>query len=217
MSMNPFDEIAIEEAIKKKEAGIATEVIAITIGIEKASDVLITALAMGADKAIHVLCDENIQPFAVAKVLKFIVERENPEIILMGKQAIDDDCNQTGQMLAGLLGWSQGTFASKIEIIDGFVIVDREVDSGIAKVKLKIPSVITTDLRLNEPRYIALPNIMKAKSKPMEKIDISETGIDINPTIEILNVKDPSPRSRGIIVGDVAELVDKLRNEAKVL
>lgn len=217
MSINPFDEIAIEEAIRKKESGAASEIVSVTIGNSKATDVLITSLAMGADRAIHVVCEDDVQPLAVAKVLKFIVEKENPELVLMGKQAIDDDCNQTGQMLAGLLGWSQGTFASKIEIDSDFAVVDREVDSGISRVKLKMPSVITTDLRLNEPRYIALPNIMKAKNKPMDKIDISETGVDINSTIEILHVEDPSSRTAGVIVKDVAELVDKLKNEAKVL
>lgn len=217
MSINPFDEIAVEEAIRKKEAGEASEVVAITIGNSKASDVLVTSLAMGADRAIHVVCEDEVQPLAVAKVLKFITDKENPELIFMGKQAIDDDCNQTGQMLAGLLGWSQGTFASKVEIENGYVLVDREVDSGISSVKLKMPSVITTDLRLNEPRYIALPNIMKAKSKPMDKIDISETGVDISSTIEILHVEDPSSRSAGVIVNSVEELVDKLKNEAKIL
>jgi electron transfer flavoprotein beta subunit len=217
MSMNPFDEIAIEEALRLREAKVATEVIAVSIGPQKAQETLRTALAMGADRAILVKTDVAIEPLTVAKILKHIAEQEKPEIIILGKQAIDDDANQTGQMLAGLLGWPQGTFASKIAPADGQLRVTREVDGGLQTVLLKLPAVLTTDLRLNEPRYASLPNIMKAKSKPLAEIDAASLGIDLEPRIKIVKTQEPGARKAGVKVASVAELVAKLRDEAGVI
>lgn len=217
MSMNPFDEIAVEEAIRLKEAGTASEIVAVSIGPQKAQETLRTALAMGADRAILIKTDIAIEPLTVAKILKTIAEQEQPTLIILGKQAIDDDSNQTGQMLAGLLGWPQGTFASKVAPADGQLQVTREVDGGLQTLSLKLPAVITTDLRLNEPRYASLPNIMKAKSKPLAEIDPAELGIELEPRIKVLTTQEPSAREAGIKVGSAAELVGKLRDEAGVL
>ena len=217
MAMNPFDEIAVEEALKIKERGDAEEVIAISIGPAKAQATLRTALAMGADRAILVKTEETTEPLAVAKILKKVVEDESPDLVVMGKQAIDDDCNQTGQMLASLLGWAQGTFASKVEFGDGKVNVTREIDGGLETLALKMPAVITTDLRLNEPRYASLPNIMKAKKKPIDEKTPDDLGVDVSPHIKTLSVAEPPKREAGVTVEDVAELVDKLKNEAGVL
>lgn len=217
MSMNPFDEIAVEEAIRLKEAGKATEIVAVSIGPAKAQETLRTALAMGADRAILVTTDIAVEPLTVAKILQKIAEKEEPELIILGKQAIDDDSNQTGQMLASLLGWPQGTFASKIASADGRITVTREVDGGLQTVNLKLPAIVTADLRLNEPRYASLPNIMKAKKKPLEEIDAAEFGIALEPRIKVLKTAEPEERKAGIKVGSAAELVDKLRNEAGVL
>lgn len=217
MSMNPFDEIAVEEAVRLKEAGTVQEVVVVSIGVTKCEDVLRTAIAMGADRAILISTEVEIQPLAAAKLLQKIVEKETPDLVVMGKQAIDDDSNQTGQMLAGLLGWGQGTFASKVVLADGQVDVTREVDGGLMTVKLKLPAVITTDLRLNEPRYVALPNIMQARSKPMDTLTAEELGVDITPRLQTLKVEDPPKRTAGVKVETVEELVDKLRNEAKVI
>ena len=217
MSMNPFCEIAVEEAVRIKERGEASEVVAVSIGTAKSQDTLRTALAMGADRAILVKTDAAVEPLAVAKLLKAVVATETPEIILLGKQAIDDDCNQTGQMLAGLLGVPQGTFASKIELDGDKIKVTREVDGGLETVELTKPAVITTDLRLNEPRYASLPNIMKAKKKPIEETTPETLGVDIAPRLTVLSVAEPKAREAGIKVDDVAELVDKLKNEAGVL
>ncbi len=217
MSMNPFCEIAVEEAIRMQEAGQAEEIIVVTIGGPKCQDILRTALAMGADRAILVETDVAVQPLAIAKLLKAVAMQEAPEIILLGKQAIDDDNNQTGQMLAALLGWPQGTFASRVEFADGKVHVMREIDGGLQTLALQLPAVITTDLRLNEPRYVKLPNIMKAKKKPLDTLRAAEMDIDITPTIEMLEVNEPAARSAGVKVADVSELVDKLRNEARVI
>lgn len=217
MSMNPFDEIAVEEAIRLKEAGNAEEIIAISIGPDKAQETLRTALAMGADRAILVKTDQEIEPLAVAKILKAVIAEENPEIVLMGKQAIDDDCNQTGQMLAALLNWGQGTFASEVKIDGRSVNVTREIDGGLETVKLNLPAVITTDLRLNEPRYASLPNIMKAKRKPLDEKTPENYGVDISPRVKTLKVEEPAGRSAGVIVESVSELVSKLRDEAGVL
>jgi electron transfer flavoprotein beta subunit len=217
MSMNPFDEIAIEEALRLREAKVATEVVAVSIGPQKAQETLRTALAMGADRAILVKTEIAIEPLTVAKILKHIAEQEKPEIIILGKQAIDDDANQTGQMLAGLLGWPQGTFASKIAPADGQLRVTREVDGGLQTVLLKLPAVLTTDLRLNEPRYASLPNIMKAKSKPLAEIDAATLGIDLEPRIKIVKTQEPGARKAGVKVASVAELVAKLRDEAGVI
>lgn len=217
MSMNPFDEIAVEEAIRLKESGSAEEIIAVSIGPDKAQETLRTALAMGADRAILVKTDENVEPLAVAKILKAIVEEENPEIVLMGKQAIDDDSNQTGQMLAALLAWGQGTFASEVKIDGSTVNVTREIDGGLETVKLNLPAVITTDLRLNEPRYASLPNIMKAKRKPLDQKTPDDYGVDISPRLKTLKVEEPAGRSAGIMVESVSELVSKLRDEAGVI
>jgi electron transfer flavoprotein beta subunit len=211
MSMNPFDEIAVEEAVRLKEKGTATEVVAVSIGPAKAQETLRTALAMGADRAILVQSDEEVEPLAVAKILAKIAAEEQPGMIILGKQAIDDDNNQTGQMLAALLGWPQGTFASKVEPGDGSVNVAREVDGGAETVKLKLPAVVTTDLRLNEPRYASLPNIMKAKSKPLATRTAEELGVDISRRLETLKVEEPSKRQAGVKVGSVDELVDKLK------
>jgi electron transfer flavoprotein beta subunit len=217
MSMNPFDEIAVEEAIRIKERGEASEVIAVTIGNAKAQDTLRTALAMGADRAILIKTDATVEPLAVAKLLKAVVETEKPDIVIMGKQAIDDDCNQTGQMLAGLLGVPQGTFASKIELSGDKVKVTREVDGGLETIELSKPAVITTDLRLNEPRYASLPNIMKAKKKPIDETTPETLGVDISARQTVISVTEPKRREAGIKVDDVAQLVDKLKNEAGVL
>jgi electron transfer flavoprotein beta subunit len=217
MSMNPFDEIAVEEAVRIKEAGGATEVIAVSLGVQQAQETIRTALAMGADRGILVKADGELEPLAVAKLLKAIVLREGPELVILGKQAIDDDSNQTGQMLAALLGWPQGTFASKVVLEDGAVVVTREVDGGLETLRLKRPAIITTDLRLNEPRYASLPSIMKAKKKPIEELTPADLGVDASPRLTVLKVVEPVKRQAGIKVKSVAELVDKLRNEAKVL
>jgi len=212
MSMNPFDEIAVEEALRLKEAGKATEVIAVSIGPVKTDETIRTALAMGADRGIWVKTDEaGTEPLAVAKLLKKIVEEEAPGLVILGKQAIDDDCNQTGQMLAALLGWPQGTFASKIEIGDGSITVTREIDGGLQNVSLNLPAIVTTDLRLNEPRYASLPNIMKAKKKPIDEKSPADLGVDMSPRLEVLSTTEPSGRSAGIKVGSPAELVDHLK------
>ena len=217
MAMNPFDEIGVEEAIRLKEAGKATEIIAVSCGAQQCQETIRTALAMGADRGIHVLTDVELQPLAVAKLLKAVVAKEQPQLVILGKQAIDDDCNQTGQMLAGLLGWAQATFASKLAPADGTLAVTREIDSGLETVTLKLPAVITTDLRLNEPRYASLPNIMKAKKKPIDALTPEQLGVDPTPRLKTLKVTEPPRRQAGIKVKSVAELVDKLKNEAKVI
>ncbi len=217
MSMNPFDEIAVEEALRLREAGSATEIIAVSLGVQQCQETIRTALAMGADRGIHVLTDAPLEPLAVAKMLAALVAREDPQLVILGKQAIDDDSNQTGQMLAALLGWAQGTFASKLSLADGTATVTREIDGGLETLRLKMPAVITTDLRLNEPRYASLPNIMKAKRKTIDQVTPEDLGVDPAPRLTTLKVAEPSGRQAGIIVADVAELVDKLRNEAKVI
>jgi electron transfer flavoprotein beta subunit len=217
MSMNPFDEIANEEAIRLKEAGKVEEVVAVSLGEAKCQETLRTALAMGADRAIHVQTDAELQPLAVAKLLKAVVEREQPGVVILGKQAIDDDSNQTAQMLAALLGWPQGTFASKLEFEGGELQVTREVDAGLEKVILNLPAVVSTDLRLNEPRYASLPNIMKAKRKPIDVVTPEELGVEVMPRLKLLKVEEPPRRQAGVKVASVAELVDKLRREAKVI
>ncbi|MDC8783634.1 electron transfer flavoprotein subunit beta/FixA family protein [Roseateles koreensis] len=217
MSMNPFDEIAIEEAVRLKEKGVATEVIAVSCGVTQCQETLRTAMAIGADRAILVETDAELQPLAVAKLLKALVDKEQPGLVILGKQAIDDDCNQTGQMLAALAGLPQGTFASKVEVTGETVAVTREVDGGLEIVKLNLPAVVTTDLRLNEPRYVTLPNIMKAKKKPLEVVKPADLGVDVTPRLKTLKVEEPPKRSAGIKVADVAALVDKLKNEAKVI
>jgi len=217
MSMNPFDEIAVEEAIRLKEAGKATEIVAVSIGPQQASETIRTALAMGADRGILVKTDTTVEPLAVAKILKALVEAEKPGLVILGKQAIDDDSNQTGQMLAALLGWPQGTFASKLAIEGDSILVTREVDGGLQTVKLTSPAIVTTDLRLNEPRYASLPNIMKAKKKPIDEKAPADVGVDISPRLEVVKTVDPPGRKAGVKVGSVAELVAKLKNEAGVL
>jgi electron transfer flavoprotein beta subunit len=217
MSMNPFDEIAVEEAIRLKEKGTATEIIAVSIGPQQAQETLRTALAMGADRAILVKTDVTCEPLAVAKLLKAVVEQENPQLVILGKQAIDDDSNQTGQMLAALLGWPQGTFAFRIEPGEGRLDVTREVDGGLQTVTLALPAIVTTDLRLNEPRYASLPNIMKAKKKPLTETSPETLGVDVTPRLAVLKTVEPPGRSAGIKVGSPAELVQKLRTEAGVL
>ena len=217
MSMNPFDEIAIEEAVRLREKGVATEVIAVSCGVAQCQETLRTAMAIGADRAILVECTEELQPLAVAKLLKALVDKEQPGLIILGKQAIDDDCNQTGQMLAALAGLPQGTFASKVEVADGKVSVTREVDGGLETVRLSLPAVVTTDLRLNEPRYVTLPNIMKAKKKMLDVFKPADLGVDVTPRIKTLKVVEPPKRGAGVKVADVAALVDKLKNEAKVI
>ena len=217
MSMNPFDEIAVEEAIRMKEAGKAEEVVAVSIGPQQAQETIRTALAMGADRGIHVLHDGEVEPLAVAKMLKAIVDKEQPGIVILGKQAIDDDCNQTGQMLSALLGWSQATFASKIEIGDGELTVTREVDGGLETIKVKTPAIVTTDLRLNEPRYASLPNIMKAKKKPIDEKAPGDFGGETTARLKVLKVTEPPAREAGIKVETVAELVSKLKNEEGVI
>ena len=217
MAMNPFDEIAVEEAVRLKEAGKATEVVAVSLGETKCQEQLRTALALGADRALHVETDAELQPLAVAKLLKAIVEREQPQLVILGKQAIDDDSNQTGQMLAALLDWPQATFASKLVIDNGEASVTREIDGGLETLAVTLPAVVTTDLRLNEPRYATLPNIMKAKKKPLDILKPTDLGVDPAPRLKTLKVEDPPTRKAGIKVGSVAELVEKLRNEAKVI
>jgi electron transfer flavoprotein beta subunit len=217
MSMNPFDEIAVEEAIRLKEAGIVTEIVAVSLGVQQCQETIRTALAMGADRGIHVLTDAALEPLAVAKLLKALCDKEQPQLVILGKQAIDDDCSQTGQMLAALLGWSQGTFASKVKIADGTADVTREVDGGLETVALKLPAVVTTDLRLNEPRYASLPNIMKAKKKPIDATSPADLGVDVTPHLTVLKVEEPPKRQGGKKVGSIAELVDKLKNEARVI
>ncbi|PVB62054.1 electron transfer flavoprotein subunit beta/FixA family protein [Labrenzia sp. 011] len=217
MSMNPFDEISVEEALRLREAGKATEVIVVSVGPQQATETLRTGLAMGADRGILVKTDATTEPLAVAKILKGIVEAEEPGLVILGKQAIDDDCNQTGQMLAALLGWSQGTFASKVDLGEGTVDVTREVDGGLQTVKLKLPAIVTTDLRLNEPRYASLPNIMKAKKKPIDEKTPDDFGVDITPRLTVVSTGEPSARKAGVMVASVTELVDKLKNEAGVL
>ena len=217
MAMNPFCEIAVEEALRIKEAGNAEEVIAVIVGDSQCQETLRTALAMGADRAVLVETDVAVQPLAIAKLLKAVVEKEGTELVLLGKQAIDYDNNQTGQMLAALLGWGQATFASEVEIKDGSLDVTREIDGGLETLSVNLPAIVTTDLRLNEPRYVKLPNIMKAKKKPLDVLTVDELGIDVTPTQTILKVEEPPQRSAGIKVADVAELVDKLHNDAKVI
>ena len=221
MSMNPFDEIAVEEAIRLKEAGKADEVVAVSIGVKQSQETLRTALAMGADRAILVVAADDvhtdIEPLAVAKILAKVVEEEQPGIVLAGKQAIDNDMNATGQMLSALLGWSQGTFASELDIDGDSAVVTREVDGGLQTISINLPAVITTDLRLNEPRYASLPNIMKAKKKPLDSMSADELGVDVTPRLAITRVEEPPAREAGIKVSDVGELVDKLKNEAKVI
>ena len=219
MSMNPFDEIAVEEAVRLKEKGAASDVVVVSIGPAKAQETIRTALAIGADRGILVETPEgaNVEPLAVAKILKAIVAQEAPGLVILGKQAIDDDCNQTGQMLAALLGWPQGTFASKVALEDGGVAVTREVDGGLETVALKLPAIVSTDLRLNEPRYPSLPNIMKAKKKPLDTKTPADLGVDITPRIEVLSTAEPAKRQAGVKVGSVAELVQKLKTEAGVL
>ncbi len=217
MSMNPFDEIAIEEAIRLREAGKATEIVVVSIGPAQAAETIRTGLAMGADRGILVRTDVTVEPLAVAKILKKIVDQESPGLVILGKQAIDDDCNQTGQMLAALLGWPQGTFASKVLIEGGGISVTREVDGGLQTVALTLPAVVTTDLRLNEPRYASLPNIMKAKKKPLDETSPDALGVDVTPRIKVIRTTEPPMRQAGVKVASVAELVGKLRNEAGVL
>lgn len=217
MSMNPFDEIAVEEAIRLKEKGAASEIVAVSIGPAQAQETIRTALAMGADRGILVKTDDVTEPLAVAKILKAIVDAEEPGLVIMGKQAIDDDANQTGQMLAALLGWPQGTFASKLDLADGKASVTREVDGGLQTVKLNMPAIVTTDLRLNEPRYASLPNIMKAKKKPIDEKTPADFGVDTAPRLKVVKTVEPAKRQAGVKVASVAELVDKLKNEAGVL
>jgi electron transfer flavoprotein beta subunit len=217
MSMNPFDEIAVEEAMRLKEAGKATEVVAVSCGLTACQETLRTAMAIGADRAILVETDVELQPLAVAKLLAAVAKKEAPQLIILGKQAIDDDANQTGQMLAALLGWSQATFASKVETGEGKLTVTREVDGGLETLEISLPAIVTTDLRLNEPRYATLPNIMKAKKKPMEIVKPADLGVDPAPRLTTVTVTEPPKRSAGIKVADIAQLVDKLKNEAKVI
>ncbi|SAL59976.1 electron transfer flavoprotein subunit beta [Caballeronia choica] len=217
MSMNPFDEIALEEAVRLREAGVATEVVAVTCGVTQCQETLRTAMAIGSDRAILVESTDELQPLAVAKILKALVDKEQPGLIILGKQAIDDDSNQTGQMLAALAGLPQATFASKVVVADGKATVSREVDGGSETLSLKLPAVVTTDLRLNEPRYVTLPNIMKAKKKPLETLKLADFGVDVTPRLKTLKVVEPPKRSAGVMVPDVKTLVEKLKNEAKVL
>ena len=217
MSMNPFDEISVEEAIRMKEAGTVEEIIAVSIGVQQCQETIRTALAMGADRGIHVKSDLDLEPLAVAKVLKALVEKEAPQLVILGKQAIDDDSNQTGQMLAALLGWPQGTFVSAIEMVDGGAKVTREVDSGLETIQVDLPAILTVDLRLNEPRYASLPNIMKAKKKPIDEVTPADLGVDSTPRLQTLKVEEPPVRQAGVMVDSVAALVDKLKNEARVI
>ncbi len=217
MAMNPFCEIAVEEALRLKEKGVATELVVVSAGAQPCQETLRAALAMGADRAVHVLTEAPLEPLSVAKLLRAVVGRESPQLVILGKQAIDDDNNQTGQMLAALLGWPQGTFASKVVIEQGGVSVTREVDGGLETVALKLPAVVTTDLRLNEPRYASLPNIMKAKKKPIDTLKPEELGVDVAPRLQLVQIEEPEKRKAGVMVETVAELVDKLRSEAKVI
>ena len=217
MSMNPFDEIAVEEAVRQKEAGKVSEIVVVSLGVKQCEETLRTALAMGADRAVHVETDAELQPLAVAKLLKKIVDKEAPQLVFLGKQAIDDDSNQTGQMLAALMNVGQGTFVSRVDLSAESVTVTREIDGGLETVKLALPAVLSVDLRLNEPRYVKLPNIMAAKKKPLEKVSPADLGVDIAPRLKTLKVTEPAKRSAGVKVGSVAELVAKLKNEAKVL
>ena len=217
MAMNPFDEIAVEQAIRLKEAGTATEVVAVSVGPQQSQETIRTALAMGADRGIHVEASHDTEPLAIAKILKALVEKEEPGLVILGKQAIDDDSNQTGQMLSALLGWPQATFASGVEIAGDVVNVIREVDGGLEHITSKMPAIITVDLRLNEPRYASLPNIMKAKKKPLDSVSLDELGVDAAQRLTVVKVEEPPAREAGITVGTVSELVDKLKNEAKVI
>jgi electron transfer flavoprotein beta subunit len=217
MAMNPFDEIAVEQALRLREAGTAEEVVAVSIGPAQNQETIRTALAMGADRGIHIEAPHDIEPLAVAKLLKAVVANENPGLVLVGKQAIDDDCNQTGQMLAALLGWAQGMFVSALEIAGDKVKVTREVDGGLEHIEIKMPAIVTVDLRLNEPRYASLPNIMKAKKKPLDSLNAADLGVDIAPRLTIVKVEEPAARAAGVKVADVQELVNKLKNEAKVI
>jgi electron transfer flavoprotein beta subunit len=217
MSMNPFDEIAVEEAIRLKEAGNAEEIVAVSIGPEKAQDQIRQALAMGADRGLLIKTDDTVEPLGVAKLLQKVVEEEKPDLVILGKQAIDDDSNQTGQMLAALLGWPQGTFASEVEKGDGSLNVTREIDGGLQTIKINLPAVVTTDLRLNEPRYASLPNIMKAKKKPLDVKEVGDYGVDVAPRLEVVKVTEPPKREAGVKVESVADLVEKLKNEAGVI
>ena len=217
MAMNPFDEIAVEQALRLREAGTATEVVAVSIGPSQNQETIRTALAMGADRGIHIESSHDIEPLSVAKLLKAVVEKETPELVLLGKQAIDDDCNQTGQMLAALIGWAQGTFVSGIELASDKAKIIREVDGGLEHLEIAMPAIVTVDLRLNEPRYASLPNIMKAKKKPLDSISVEELGVDVSPRLTTIKVEEPEARSAGIKVTDVGELVEKLKNEAKVI
>jgi len=217
MSMNPFDEIAVEEGVRLRESGVADELIAVSIGPKQSQETIRTALAMGADRGVHIETNEEVEPLAVAKLLKALVKKENPDLVILGKQAIDDDSNQTGQMLAALMGWPQGTFASDLGISDGKATVTREVDGGLETIQINIPAIVTTDLRLNTPRYASLPNIMKAKKKAIDETSPEDLGVDISARLTILKMTEPPSRQAGVIVEDVAQLVDKLRNEAKVI
>jgi electron transfer flavoprotein beta subunit len=217
MSMNPFDEIAVEEAVRLKEKGVATEIVAVSMGVAQCAETIRTALAMGADRGILVETDAELQPLAVAKLLKALVDKEQPGLVIMGKQAIDDDMNATGQMLAALLGWPQGTFASKVAVEGGKLLVTREIDGGLETLELQLPAIVTTDLRLNEPRYASLPNIMKARKKPIENVKPADLGVDPAPRLKTVKVAEPPRRQAGVKVGSVAELVQKLRTEAKVI
>ena len=217
MAMNPFDEIAMEEAVRLKEAGKATEIVAVSAGVAQCQETLRTAMAIGADRGILVESDADLQPLAVAKLLKAVCDKEQPQLVICGKQAIDDDSNQTGQMLAALSGWAQATFASKVVIADGKATVTREIDGGLETLAITLPAVVTTDLRLNEPRYATLPNIMKAKKKPLDTVKPADLGVDVTPRLTTIKVSEPAKRSAGVKVADVAELVEKLKNEAKVI
>ena len=217
MSMNPFDEIAVEEAVRLKEKGVATEIVAVSMGVAQCAETIRTALAMGADRGILVETDVELQPLAVAKLLKALVDQEQPQLVIMGKQAIDDDMNATGQMLAAFLGWPQGTFASKVAVEGGKLLVTREVDGGLETLELQLPAIVTTDLRLNEPRYASLPNIMKARKKPIENVKPADLGVDLTPHLEVLKTSEPPGRKGGVKVKDVAELISKLKTEAGVL
>ena len=217
MAMNPFDEIAVEQALRLKEAGGAEEVVVVSIGPTQNQETIRTALAMGADRGIHIEALHDVEPLAVAKLLKAIVERENPDLVLVGRQAIDDDCNQTGQMLAALLGWAQGTFVSALDVVGDTAKIVREVDGGLEHLEIKMPAIVSVDLRLNEPRYASLPNIMKAKKKPLDSLTVDDLGVEIKPRLTVVKVEEPDAREAGIKVADVKELVEKLKNEAKVI
>ncbi len=217
MAMNPFDEIAVEQALRLKEAGGASEVVVVSIGPAQNQETIRTSLAMGADRGIHIESSHDIEPLAVAKLLKAVVQRENPGLVLVGKQAIDDDCNQTGQMLAALLGWAQGTFVSALDVVGDSAKIVREVDGGLEHLEIKMPAIVSVDLRLNEPRYASLPNIMKAKKKPLDSLTIDDLDVDIKPRLQVVKVEEPAAREAGVKVADVRELVEKLKNEAKVI